>query len=388
MQTRKLYYEDSHRRSFEAQVVGCEKTDKGWLVELDRTGFYPEGGGQACDRGTLGGVNVLDVQDRDGTVFHLCDGPLTVGETVHGEIDYARRFDLMQQHSGEHILSGLIHAKYGYHNVGFHMGADVVTIDFDGDIDPDWLPELEQKANEAVWQDIPLHIWTPSPEELPRVFYRTKRALEWPVRIVEIPGFDSCACCGTHVSRTGEIGPIKVLSCIRFRSGVRMEILCGRRALDYLSRSHEQNQEVSRAFSAPVTETGEAARKMNELVADLRYQLGAMEKQIFSAIAAGCEGKGNVLIFRENLTSASVRQLAEQVARRCGGIAAVFSGSDETGYSYALVHHGGDLREMVKNMNQALQGRGGGKPEFQQGSLKAGREAVKMQFSSFSFLDE
>ena len=386
MKTRALYYEHSHLRTFEAAVLACEPAEGGFWVELDQTAFFPGGGGQACDLGTLNGEAVLDMKEEGERVLHLCGRAFAPGETVTGEIDWARRFDLMQQHSGEHILSGLIHEKFGWHNVGFHMGADTVTIDFDGDIPADWIPELEAKANGAVWQNLPLHIWIPSPEELPGVTYRTKKALPWPVRIVEFPGYDSCACCGVHVKATGEIGPIKVVSCIRFRSGVRMEILCGKRAFDYLCRSHEQNQIVSREFSAPVTETGEAARKMNEQLAAQRFAAGNLERQIFTLIAEKTVNRGDVLIFRDNLPPVSVRTLAEQVSAVCGGTAAVFSGSEEAGYSYCLACRGGNLRDFVRAMNGALCGRGGGKPAFQQGSVRAGKQSIMDYFPTFQKL--
>ena len=383
METRKRYYEDCHLRSFSAKVLSCEADKKGWRIILDQTAFYPEGGGQASDIGTLGGVAVLHASEEGEAVVHLCDGPLEVGEEVTGEIDWAHRFDLMQQHTGELIISGLIHAKYGHHNTGFHMGADVITIDFDGIVPAEDLAEIEAAANNAIWSDIPLKIWTPSPQELPNVFYRTKRALPWPVRIVQVPGFDSCACCGVHVERTGEVGLVKLFSSVKFRSGSRIELLCGRRALEYLSRSHEQNLLVSRAFSAKLTETGAAAEKMNELLGQQKMKISALETDIFATIAEQCSGKGDVLIFREELDSVLVRRLADMVADKCGGIAAVFSGSDESGYSYCLVTRNGDLRPFGKAMNAALSGRGGGKPEFQQGSVKAPKGAVLAHFGSF-----
>ena len=233
METRKLYYEDCHLTEFTAQVMSCQEVGSGWEVVLDTTAFYPEGGGQACELGVLGDAAVLDVKERGEQVVHLCDGPLPVGRQVAGRIDYGRRFDLMQQHTGEHIISGLIHSRYGYHNTGFHMGSDVITIDFDGVIPPEDLPAIEAAANEALWRNLPVKCWYPSPEELPGVFYRTKRALPWPVRIVEIPGYDSCACCGVHTAYTGEVGIIKLFSVIGFRGGSRMEMSCGRRALQH-----------------------------------------------------------------------------------------------------------------------------------------------------------
>ena len=375
MQTRRLYYEDCHLSRFQARVCSCEETERGFLITLDATAFYPEGGGQACDLGTLGAVHVLDVQEQGEEVIHLCDGPLPVGETVEGQIDYERRFDLMQQHTGEHIISGLVHARYGYHNVGFHMGADVITIDFDGPIPAQALAEIEQEANAALWENIPLHIWYPTPEELPTVDYRTKRALPWPVRIVEIPGYDKCACCGVHTKTTGEVGLVKLFSCIKFKGGVRIEMACGGRALRYLSAVYEQNRQVSQAFSAKILETGEAARRMNEALEAEKFKVVGLQRQIFSTIAESCRGQGNVIQIQKELPPAQVRELADAMADTCGGIAAVFS-PGETGCNYCLVSKEDDLRAFGKELNLALNGRGGGKPNAQQGSLKAGTDEI------------
>ena len=380
METRKLYYEDCHLKTFTARVLGCEQTEKGWQVILDATAFYPEGGGQACDLGVLGGVRVLDVREKGETVVHLCDGPLEVGAAVEGSIDYDRRFDLMQQHTGEHIVSGIIHRWFGYHNVGFHMGADLVTIDFDGPIPAGELPRIEAAANQAVWENCPLHIWYPSEEALPTVGYRTKRALPWPVRVVEVPGYDKCACCGVHVAQTGEIGIIKLFSCVKFHEGVRIEMACGGRALRYLTAAYEQNRQVSQAFSAKILETGEAARRMNEQLAAEKFRSAGLQKQVFAAIAAGYREAGNVLRIEENLAPAQVRELCDAIGQVCGGRAAVFSGSDSAGYSYCLMERGGDLRSFNKAMTAALEGRGGGKPEYQQGSVKADRACIEAFF--------
>ena len=378
--TRKLYYEDCHLARFTARVTGCEKKDEGYAVTLDRTAFYPEGGGQACDLGTLGGVRVLDVREAGEEVVHLCDAPLEVGSNVDGAIDYARRFDLMQQHSGEHMVSGVVHEKYGYHNVGFHMGADMITIDFDGMIPAEELPLIEAQVNAAIWKNIPLRIWVPSPEELPNVRYRTKRALPWPVRIVEVPGVDSCACCGVHVAFTGEIGLVKLFSAVKFHQGVRIEMACGKRALDILSAAYDQNRQVSQAFSAKIMETGAAARQMNEILAKEKYTVTGLQRQLFDGIAKSYVNRGGVLHFASGLESTLVRELADKIADVCGGTAAVFSGSDETGYSFCLVAREGDLRPLGKTMTQALNGRGGGKPNFQQGQVKASEAQIRAFF--------
>ena len=381
MQTRKLYYEDSHLSQFTATVLACEKSDKGFEVILDATAFYPEGGGQAADTGTLGAVRALDTRERGETVVHLCDGPLEVGTSVEGRIDYSARFQRMQQHSGEHIVSGIIHRRYGYHNVGFHMGSDIITIDFDGVIPAEDLAAIEAEANSAVWQNLSVKCWYPSQEELPNVFYRTKKALPWPVRIVQVPGFDSCACCGTHVKATGEIGLIKLFSVMGFRGGTRMEMACGSSALKLLNEAYDQNRQVSQTFSAKIGETGAAARKMNELLAQQKYRIAGLERKIFQTVAAGYADKGNVLHFEENLDNVAVRELADAIAETCGGMAAVFSGSDETGYAYALVTRQGDLRAWNKEMTAALNGRGGGKPICQQGRVSAGENTIREFFA-------
>ena len=380
--TRKLYYEDCHLAQFTAHVTGCSQTETGYAVTLDRTAFYPEGGGQPCDLGTLNGAAVLDVREAGDEVIHLCNAPLEVGAAVEGTIDYARRFDLMQQHSGEHMVSGVVHAKYGYHNVGFPMGADVITIDFDGMIPAGDLGAIEDQVNAAIWQNLPLHIWYPSEEELPNVFYRTKRALPWPVRIVEVPGVDSCACCGVHVATTGEIGLVKLFSAVKFHQGVRIEMACGKRALDILSRVYEQNKQVSQAFSAKLLETGAAARQMNEALAKEKYAVTGLQRQLFDGIAERYVNSGDVVHFADGLEPALVRELADRIAAVCGSTAAVFSGDDETGYSFCLAAREGDLRPLGKAMTQALSGRGGGKPNFQQGQVKASEGAIRAFFEN------
>ena len=376
---RKLFYEDCHLTRFSAQVTSCEQSEKGYLVTLDATAFYPEGGGQACDIGTLGGVNVLDVREKDDKILHLCDGALPVGATVEGQIDWERRFDLMQQHTGEHILSGLINEKFGYHNTGFHVGADVMEVDFDGPISPEDLADLERKANEAIWQNQPVKCWIPSPDELPDVTYRTKRALPWPVRIVQVGDVDSCACCGIHVSHTGEVGLIKILSCASLRGGVRLEMVCGGRAYRYMAAIFDQNRIVSQTFSSTILQTGEAAKKMQEALNKEKFRCSELQKQIFAFRAAAYRGQENVLHFEDGLAPAQVRELADQISRVIGGCAAVFSETDGS-FSYCLATQDGDLRELGKALTTTLNGRGGGKPNFQQGSLTATRTEIKAFF--------
>ena len=381
MTTRKLYYEDCHLHTFRAEVLSCEELGGRFRIILDATAFYPEGGGQAADTGTLGAVTVLDTREEGEQVVHICDGPLTPGDMVEGSIHWARRFHRMQQHTGEHMVSGLIHKHFGCHNTGFHMGAEGITIDFDGVIPPEALPRLEQEANEALWRNLEVKCFVPSPEELEQTFYRTKKALPWPVRIVQVPGIDSCACCGVHCARTGEVGLIKLFSSIPFRGGSRLLMACGAHALQILNDAYSQNKLVSQAFSAKPDATGEAARKVNALLEERKFRITQLERQIFAAIAAGCAGKGDILHFEEGLSSAAVRDLADMIADTCSGTAAVFSGSEEAGYSFCLVARNGDLRQLGKDLTKTLNGRGGGKPGFQQGSVKASKAEIEAFFS-------
>ena len=381
--TRKLYYEDCHLTSFEAKVESCTETARGFEIILDATAFYPEGGGQACDLGTLSGASVLDVQERGEEVVHLCGRPLETGAVVEGKIDYDRRFDLMQQHTGEHIVSGIIHRRYGYHNVGFHMGSEMIEIDFDGVVPAEDLAAIEREANRALWQNIPVKCWWPTEEELPHVFYRTKKALPWPVRVVEISGFDSCACCGVHTAYTGEVGLVKLFSVMGLRGGSRIEMSCGKRAMELLNRAFEQNRLVSQAFSAKWPETGEAAQRMNESLAAEKYRAAGLQKRIFEGIAKSYVNCDTVIHFESNLESAEVRQLADAIAETCGGMAAVFSGEDSNGYSFAMVAREGDLRPVGKAMTSVLSGRGGGKPNFQQGRVSATRQEIQTFFAQY-----
>ena len=379
METRKLYYEDCHLCVFAARVLDCRPVEGGFEVILDATAFYPEGGGQACDVGVLGGVKVLDVRERGEEVVHLCEKPLEIGAQVEGMIDWERRFDLMQQHTGEHIVSGIIHRRWGYANVGFHVGKDVMTVDFDGPIPDGALAEIEAEANRILWKNLPVRCWVPSPEELPNVTYRTKRALPWPVRIVDVVGADCCACCGIHVKNTGEVGLVKLFSCVKFHQGIRIEMACGARAMEILNRVYEQNRQVSQAFSAKIMETGEAARKMNQRLAAAEYRCAGLEKRIFDTVAGGYFGQGNVLHFAPELNPGAARELADAIASACGGTAWVCSGEDES-YSVCLVNKNGDVKALGQLLKERFGARGGGKPGYFQGTLPAAEEEIRKFF--------
>ena len=377
METRKLYYEDCEIREFTARITACQEEAGRFLVTLDATAFYPEGGGQACDLGTLNDAQVLDVQEIEGQIIHFCDQALAVGAEVAGKIDWARRFDLMQQHTGEHIVSGIVHERFGYHNVGFHLGNDVVTIDFDGEITWEALQDIEAAANQTIWADLPVNCAVPSPEELPHIFYRTKRALPWPVRIVAVPGVDSCACCGVHLKTTGQVGIIQFLSCVKFHQGVRIELLCGQRAYNYVNQIIEQNRRVSRMLSAKMPETAQAVEALQKSLQEEKFRANALQSRLFDAIAESYRHIACPLHFEQALPGNALRELAEKIQKVCGS-AIVCAGSDETGYTACILRE--DARSIGAGAAKALNGRGGGKENAWQGQFLTSRDQIEAYF--------
>ena len=381
MDTVKLYYESAYTQDFTAVVQSCEAVKNGFAVTLDRTAFYPEGGGQPADHGTLGEARVLDVHEKDGVVTHLCDRALSVGAEVGGRIDWARRFDHMQQHSGEHIISGLLCSTFHCDNVGFHMGADVVTIDYNAPITWEQALEVERRANAYIWADHPIRIWYPSAEELAALPYRSKKELTGAVRITEFPGADRCACCGTHVSSSGQVGLLKLLSCQKFRDGVRLELLCGQRALDCLAAGWEQARQIGQALSVKPQSAFAAVSRLQEELLSLKEKAARLEEADFAHTAAQYRGAGSVLHIAEPLDGDGARRLCDAIAKAAGGRCAVFAGQDGD-YRYAVIESGGDLRQFIKDMNTALHGRGGGRDGFAQGSAACTAEEVRTFFQA------
>ena len=377
----KLYYSDPFLQEFTATVLSCEQDKAGWKVVLDRTAFYPEGGGQPADTGILGDASVIDVREKEGVIVHTCDKVLNVGDTVTGHIDWARRFDHMQQHSGEHIVSGIICARYGCDNVGFHLGKDIVTIDFNHDISPEDLPAIEAQANAFIWSDTPIDIRFLEGDALRQAEYRSKKFIPGLVRLVAFPGADCCACCGTHVLRAGQVGLVKLLSCQKFREGVRMELLCGKRAFDYLSGTWEQNLAVSRALSAKPLQTHAAVERLKGELESVKLRAATLETADFARKGAEYAGKGDVVLFEGDMSADSVRRLCDAVLDTCGGRCAVFAGEDGN-FKYAIGIREGDIRPLIKELNGALNGRGGGKPNFAQGSVAAKEADIQAFFET------
>lgn len=376
--TEKLYYQDSHLFTFDAVVLDCREEKTGYSVVLDRTAFFPEGGGQLADTGTLGGARVLDVRERGGEIRHSTDAPLPVGERVAGQLDVEQRLRRMQNHSGEHVLSGLVHNSFGYDNVGFHMGAECMIIDFSGELTWDQLTELETQANGIIRRDLPLRIWFPDAEELKALDYRSKLELTENVRIVEIPGVDRCACCAPHVTRTGEVGVLKILDSQRHRGGQRVSVVCGMDALEDYRARQESVTEISRALSAKRGEVAQAVRRLLTEQQSMKEKNDALSLALVGFMARSeAASDGNILVFSELLGEIAQRELVNLLKEKAGGFAAVFCGSDREGWRYIIGSRRLDLRAGVRAINAAIDGRGGGTSQMIQGSARAARSEIE-----------
>ena len=382
METEKLYYQDPCLCRFSAMVLTCTEGKDGYLVTLDRTAFYPEGGGQTADHGTLGPAAVTDVHEKGGVIFHTCDRALEPGAAVEGLVDWPRRFDHMQQHSGEHILSGILCRRYHCDNVGFHLGADTVTIDYNVPLTWEQVLAAEAEANAVVWADRPAEITYPSPEELEALDYRSKKELTGQVRIVTFPEADCCACCGTHVLRAGQVGLVKVLSCQKFHQGVRLEILCGNRAVTYLSAVYEQARAAGQQLSVKPVELSAAVERLTAELTAVKARHAELESRLIAGTAARYAGAGDVLLVEPPMQPDVARRLADAVARSCNGLAAVLAGAEDR-YVYALVQsQGQDISPLVKALNASLHGRGGGRSGFAQGSVQANEAEIRAFFQT------
>lgn len=386
--TEKLYYIDSHMKTFTATVLACEPVKERFEVVLDRTAFFPEGGGQAGDSGFIGDIAVFDTHEKNDKVVHYVNQPIPDGSVLDCRIDWEKRFRRMQNHSGEHIVSGLVHKKYGYSNVGFHMGADFVTIDFDGFLTPEQLAEIEREANYAVAANYKVTATFPNPEVLKTLEYRSKLELTENVRIVEIENTDICACCAPHVNSTSEVGLVKILSSGHRRrggDGVRITMLCGLDAYENFVRTHDNNAAISMLLSAKREETAAAVERVLAEQERLKQRNAELCRALAHLRAETIEpSDGNIVIFNSVLDEPALRELINGAVTKCSGLAAVFSGSDEAGYRYIIGSRKIDLRAAAKQINSGINGRGGGSSEMIQGSCKESAENIQKFLSIYN----
>ena len=381
--TEKLYYIDSHLREFEAMVLSCEETKKGWALTLDRTAFFPEGGGQPADTGFIGEARVLDVHEKEGRILHYTDRPLPPGERFACAVDAEQRLRRMQNHSGEHIISGLVYREHGFDNVGFHMGPDCMTMDYSGELSWEQLREIERLANEAVRADLPLKIWFPEEQELAELLYRSKLDLKEGVRIVEIPGVDRCACCAPHVGRTGEVGLVKLLTAERHRGGVRVTAVCGMDAWERVTQYQESVTTISGLLSVPRDKTVSGVERALENLEKQKERIAALSMELARRLAESQPAaEGNLALFDSILDEVAQRELVNLLMEKAA-VAAVFSGSEGEGWRYVIGSRSVDLRKNARALNAGIQGRGGGSPAMIQGRAAADRESVLAFFQSW-----
>lgn len=379
------YYHHPDERSFDATVTGCQAYKDGlFAVTLSDTLFYPEGGGQPGDTGTLSGVRVTDTRLSRDEIIHVCETELPVGQAVHGELDWERRFRHMQCHTGEHIFSGIAHELYGCNNVGFHLSRDCVTIDFDRVLTAEQLAEVERQTNEAVFADVPTVISYPDADTLRTLDYRSKKELTGMVRIVETGGRDVCACCGLHVARSGMVGCVKVGTQTPHRGGIRLTLLIGWDAVRDYDQKQKSVTEISHILSAKPHEVAQAVELMASRNDRYKAEVIALHEQIFRLNAALLPSDQDRLwSFAENLSPVQIRQFADILAEQTGW-AAVFSEAPNGGYQYAICGHNVDVRPICKELNQALNGHGGGKPAVVQGAVQASQSEIETFFRNLS----
>ncbi len=408
--TRRLYENDSYITEFTATVLSCtaaeilEETNAGgaeatcddakaavdsaeaadngdaayYWVALDQTAFFPEGGGQNPDTGRLDEHPVVDVQIKGDTVWHKTTLLAEPGQIVAGCIDWEKRFSNMQQHSGEHIFSGLVHRHFGYNNVGFHLGSSVVTMDFSGPLTATDIDRIEWEVNDAIIKNVPITVAYPDKEALATMEYRSKIDIEGQVRLVTVEGYDVCACCAPHVARTGEIGGLKVVDSQKYKGGTRVSILCGFRML----RDYRQKQalvtEISRSLSAPVEKVDAAVRRQLDENARLRQVIYEMQEQmILEDIEAIEPGRENVWFFKEEMDAAAMRRTMNRALEKVSGCCGVFCGSDDDGYKYIIGSKSRDARELAGVLKSAVGARGGGSAQMIQGFAGVSRDKLE-----------
>ena len=402
----KLFYKDIHITEFDAVVTECsyDEKNKNYRIVLDRTAFFPEEGGQSADKGTLNvsspeaapadssssghvsavlpgvGIQVIDVQIKNDIIYHILPTAIPEGTRVTGQIDWAQRFDFMQQHSGEHIVSGLVHKHYGYNNVGFHLGLQDVTLDFNGELTLEQLRAIEAEANTAIWQNLPVNITYPSAEELGKLNYRSKLDLTENVRIVEIPGIDTCACCAPHVKTTGQIGLVKITNVQNHRGGVRVNILCGARAVADYTEKQNSVSNISVQLSAKPTAVSDAVSRLKEENLRLKELGNTLQASLLDyavkKLPAPCETEHAVL-FVDIMNEIAIRNVINDLTTKYPGYCAAFAGNDTDGYRFIIGSTNRDCRELATILRQTLQAKGGGSAPMIQGTVVADKAALE-----------
>lgn len=384
--TERLYENDAYCREFTATVLSCDFENGFYSIVLDKTAFFPEGGGQAPDKGTINGFPVSDVQISNGIVLHKINEKISIGETVCGKLDWEERFLRMQNHSGEHILSGTVHSLFGYNNVGFHMSRDEMTVDFDGVLTGEDIARVEERTNSVIYRNLPIDISYPSAEEAETVKYRSKLDITNNLRLVTIGDVDCCACCAPHVAKTGEIGIVKIIGFTPNKGGTRLTVKAGADAFSDYCMLNRQNSGLMKTFSISRELVSSAAEKQLELINLLRYENGELRKKLawsrLSPIKCGC----CTVAFSENLTYDELRHCANKLSEKGERVCVLFSTDNAKNYIYIISSSDADIRPAVKALNDAFDGKGGGRQNYAQGKITAdNEERIKEFVQGFCF---
>ncbi|MBE5933737.1 MAG: alanyl-tRNA editing protein [Lachnospiraceae bacterium] len=391
---RKIFYEDINITEFDGKVMACEYDEarKLYKVLLDATAFFPEEGGQSADIGSLGGQRVMDVQIKDDLIYHYVENAMEVGTTVTSQVDWNQRFDFMQQHSGEHILSGLIHNKFGYNNVGFHLSNNEVTMDFNGTLTWEQARDIELEANRIVYQNLPVEILYPSAEELANMEYRSKIEIDGQVRIVAIPGVDMCACCAPHVATTGQIGIIKIVSVQSYKGGVRLSILCGERALRDYNAKFDSVSAIAQDMSTKQEQVVESYQRLKDECQTFKLRVNELQAKCLNMSLAALPSpkeSENAVLFTDITDNMAIRNAVNELMERYSGYCAVFGGSDGAGgdgaggngvgsgsYRFVAGSKSLDCSELAQKLRNELGAKCGGNKLMIQGSVEGSKDRI------------
>lgn len=376
--TKKLYNSQPYEKQFHGVVTQVREKEGVWEVALDQTLFFPEEGGQVCDMGTLNGEEVADVQIEQDVLWHRMKGEcaLKVGQEVTGTIDFARRYDLMQQHTGEHILSGTIYRNFGYANVGFHCSTDIVTVDVGGPLTEEEILRMEKEANEAVQRNAAIVVSYPTTEEQKELTYRSKKEIEGELRIVTIEGIDCCACCAPHVQRTGEVGSIQIVNWENYKGGVRLEIKCGMRAIKDACGKRAVLKQLNKQLSSKTEELPSAVERLLNENLQLKGELARLQEQLLGVKANEIPEQERIILVEEGMEGANHRKFVNLLMTKASLLTAVLVPVGENGFRYIIASDQLDLKALQEQLKLQFEAKGGGKAPMIQGTLYGEQEEI------------
>ena len=375
--TERIYDNNSNIYEFEAVVTNVEEINGLYGICLDKTCFFPGGGGQERDFGIIDNTEVTDIYEKDGFIFHVISENKNIGQLIKGKIDFEKRFKNMQNHSGEHLVTGIIHNLYGFDNIGFHMGSECITLDINGDLTDAQLLNVEYLANKAIYENKNITVSYPSFEELKNLEYRSKLDLKENVRIVTIEDYDNCACCAPHVTKTGEIGIIKIIGKEKLKDKLRVRMLRGYDAYSDYVKKFENAQKISVLLSVKPNETFEAVDKLYKELNEKNYEITGIKRELYALKYSSLKEDGNIIVFEDDTQINELIYIANILSENNNGYICVLSEIKSGGFNYVIKNKNVNLRDKIKEINSLLNGRGGGKEEMVQGFFNSDKKDVE-----------